>query len=130
VKIGEPIFDMRPGHGIKFVSKIWFAMGEGVDLMAMTFQADDGTWRGRYRFRYYATSGAWDGKDKKNVWNTGAAPDQATLDKAFGEMIVLLCAVGFGDEIHELTINGDGDKAGKAIMAAPWAHALKTQGSA
>lgn len=119
------IFDLSPDGPIKFVSRIWYAMGEERDLLAMTFQIADGSWHGRYRFRYYKTKGPWDGQDTKNVYEVGPAAREK-LDHIMGQILNLMCSIGFG-ELTELVINADNATAMEILVKQPFAHSMNVK---
>ena len=104
----------------------WFIPGDGQDFMATTIlSAVDGKYKCIYRFRYHASSDAWDKRDVKR-WYCAVSKDGDIdkLNQITDEMVDKLVSLGYGGPASKIDAGPDGDinLYMELLQKADWAH--------
>lgn len=96
------------------------------DFMGSLFRGEDDRLEFTYRFRYYNSADAWDGKDKKN-WYKLEAKDKEKSESYMLETIrtmVKTLSIAAGNKPYDEILMKDGDttKFMEEFASKPWAH--------
>ena len=121
----------------RYISQIFFAAGEGFDVMGSLYRDGSEPFVLLYRFRYYdgpdQDKGPFADGDQKS-WtrvvfegDEGPAPEAAAIEVCRGMFALLASGPPLGEpmEVTILDLRTDDTEAIRAaLLAQPWAHAM------
>lgn len=105
----------------------WFVGGSDRDWLACVYKEEGQTnWHLVHRFRYHNSESTdpFDGKDKKNFYQSSADGKEKDEKQIIDDMNKLAAVVGlqFGVKPEFVDVHGDGDRALFRLAMQPWAH--------
>ncbi len=119
---GQAMLEFKEG---RYFIGIWF-VGDGAtqDWMCGVYRdAGETTWHIRYRFRYYKTADAWDGKDTKNRYEGTIANATEADVEAKMHLLATVVSLQFGEISFVPLHSADAAHNAEAMAAQKWSHA-------
>lgn len=118
----KPIFDFT---STTYIDHMWFVGGPGVDWMAVLYRdTPDAVWRLTCRFRYHHSEEAFDGKDRKRVYEMTAPTGEGDKLRQVTEDIAITLQQKMGAEadLTSLSIQGNSETFIHILSKQSFAH--------